>query len=73
MYKPSTADSEDHQISGENIIDVTSSDVAGYISDMCGELAVMAKQANMPLLWYLLKLASAEADTNCRDAGAISH
>jgi hypothetical protein len=73
MYKPFTADSEDNEISGANIIEVTPSETAGYIYEICAELAIMAKRANMPLLWYLLTLASAEADAHCRDPDAMPH
>jgi len=73
MYKPPLADPEDQQISDGGIIEFTQNEVAEYICNMCYELAVMAKKANMPMLWYLLKLASAEANTNRRDADAMSH
>jgi len=73
MHEKPAAQLEDQQISDDGIINVEQTEIAQYICDMCCELAVMAKKANMPMLWYLLKLASAEANTNRRDADAMSH
>ncbi len=73
MYKPPMACPEDREIIDGNIPEFTASEVAEYIYKMCVELAVMAKQYRMPMLWYLLKLASAEAYTQCGDSDATSH
>ena len=73
MYKPPMADPEDQEIVDGNITEFTANEVAEYIYKMCVELAVMAKQYRMPMLWYLLNLARAEAYTKCRDHDATSH
>ncbi|MGC1864180.1 MAG: hypothetical protein WA733_24445 [Methylocystis sp.] len=73
MYKPPTADSDNKRISDDATIEITACEVAKYSYEMCAELAIMAKDAGMPMLWYLLNLASAEAFAKCRDPDAVSH
>jgi mannose/fructose-specific phosphotransferase system component IIA len=36
--------------------------VAAYIAEMCGEMAIMAKGVNLPLVAHLLAMAQAEAE-----------
>jgi len=49
---------------------------AAYIADLCAELTIMAKQADLGLVAYLLAMAQAEARhpaeraTACAPAGA---
>jgi hypothetical protein len=73
MHEAPAAQPEDQQISDDGIIKVEQNEIARYICDMCYELAVMAKKANMPMLWYLLHLAIAEANAKFGDSDAISH
>ena len=73
MHKTPAAKPKDQQVSDDEIIELEQSDVARYIFNMCYELAIMAEKANMPMLWYLLRLASAEANTKFRDSNVLSH
>ena len=43
----------------------SSAQTAVYLADMCGELAAMAKAADLVLLAHLLTLAQAEAEGAC--------
>jgi hypothetical protein len=72
MHEKPAAQLEDQQISDDGIINVEQTEIAQYICDMCCELAVMAKNANMPMLLYLLRLAAAEANAKFDDSDALS-
>lgn len=38
-----------------------SSAAAAYIADMCGQLAILAKKSDLPLIAHFLSMAQAEA------------
>ena len=49
----------------EGAASIREAHAAGYIEDMCAELAVLARAGNLPVLAYLLDLARIEASM-CR-------
>jgi len=54
------------KVSDCDIVEPEPAEIAEYIYSMCVEFATMAEKAKMPMLWYFLKLAGAEANTICR-------
>jgi hypothetical protein len=72
MYRRPSNNPDDDEVSDGDDVEVTTSEVAEYIYKMCGELAVMARKARMPLLAYLLKVASTEAYLKYRDSDATT-
>ena len=73
MHKPPVAETDNNKIADGSHVEVAVIELAQYICEMCAELAVMATGAQMPMLSYLLKLASAEAYTKCRDPDTKLH
>jgi hypothetical protein len=68
MYGRPPNNPDDDEGSDSDAVKITTSEVAEYIYKMCIELSVMAKNARMPLLSYLLKVASTEAYIKYRDS-----